>query len=253
MRFTDRVAIITGGARGIGKSVACGLAEEGGRVAIFDTREEEARETESEIKSLGGQVMALKIDVTQSKAVKDAVNTVLERFGKIDILVSNAGWSKTMPFTENTEEYWDKAIAVNLKAHLICCRAVIDDMVKRDYGKIVTIASDAGRAGLGQGNTVYAGCKAGVIAITKSLALELVHHKINVNCVSPGFTETPLLLPKGVTELPQELEQMRKGIPMRRLGQPDEIAAAILFMASDEASYITGQVISVNGGLCMPS
>ncbi|MFC1993882.1 SDR family NAD(P)-dependent oxidoreductase [Chloroflexota bacterium] len=253
MRFIDKVAIVTGGARGIGESVAHGLAKEGSQVAIFDIREEGAKETEFEIESQGGQASAMKVDVTQSKEVKDAVSQVLERFGKIDILVSNAGWSKTMPFIENTEEYWDQAIAINLKAHLICCRAVIDDMMKRGYGKIVTIASDAGRAGLGQNNTIYAGCKSGVIAITKSLALELVSHNINVNCVSPGFTETPLLLPKGVIELPEELEQMRKGIPMRRLGQPDEIAAAILFMASDEASYITGQVISVNGGLCMPS
>ncbi|MFC2059309.1 SDR family NAD(P)-dependent oxidoreductase [Chloroflexota bacterium] len=250
MRFKDKVAIVTGGSEGIGRGVATGLAREGAQVAIFALRTDLINKTVDEINSRGGQAIGLEIDVKVSKQVNDGVQQVLDRFSKVDILVSNVGDNKAMPFMDTTEELWDFLIALNFKSHLICCQTVLRNMIERKYGKIVTIASDFGRAGTHTGAVIYTGCKGGVVALTKSLAMEMVRHNININCISPGFIDTPASRRVFDNE-PGRFERTGKGVPIGRAGQPDEVAAAVLFLASDAASYITGQTLSVNGGLFM--
>ncbi|MFC1973888.1 SDR family NAD(P)-dependent oxidoreductase [Chloroflexota bacterium] len=250
MRFKDKVAIITGGSEGIGKSISTSLSEEGARVVIFARRPDLLQKTVSDLNSHGGEAMGLEIDATVSQQVNDGVKQVLARFGKVDILVSNVGDNKAMPFMDTGEELWDFLIALNLKSHLICCHAVLKNMIECKYGKIVTIASDFGRAGTHTGAVVYTACKGGIIALTKSLALEMVRHNINVNCVSPGFIDTQAAR-RVFDNKPDRFERTESGIPLGRAGQPKEVAAAVLFLASDEASYVTGQTLSVNGGLFM--
>jgi 2-hydroxycyclohexanecarboxyl-CoA dehydrogenase len=189
------------------------------------------------------------MDIADSDDVKRAVKEVEGKFGWLDILVNNAGWDKVAPFIELPEEVWDKIIAINLRGPIAITRAVLDGMVSRNYGKIVNIASDAGRVG-SSGESVYSACKGGIIAFTKTLARELVRCNINVNVVCPGPSDTPMLAEMG-KENPQIIEAVTRAIPMRRLAQPGDIAAAVAFLASDEASYITGQTLSVSGGLTM--
>ncbi|MFC1994455.1 SDR family NAD(P)-dependent oxidoreductase [Chloroflexota bacterium] len=249
-RFRDKIAIVTGGSEGIGKSIALGLAREGAKVAIFARRLDVLKQAVEDIKGLGGEAMGLGIDVAISQQVNDGVHQVLERFSKVDILVNNAGGNTHMPFYQTTEDLWDHLIALNLKSQFACCRAVLDNMIERNYGKIVAISSDAGRAGTGRGGAIYSACKGGIIAFTKSLAIELARYKINVNSIAPGFVETEALRERFAAD-PAKLEQGVSGIPMHRAGQPDEVTAAVLFLASDNASYITGQTLSVNGGVIM--
>jgi 2-hydroxycyclohexanecarboxyl-CoA dehydrogenase len=189
------------------------------------------------------------MDITNSKSVKVAIDLVLEKCGKIDILVNNAGWDKIEPFVQSTEETWDKVIAINYKGPVIVTRAVLDNMIKNNYGRIISIASDAGRVG-SSGEAVYSGCKGGIISFSKTLAREVVRHNINVNCVCPGPTGTKAVL-KAMETNPKMIEPLKNAIPMRRLARPEDIAAAVLFLASDDADYITGQSLSVSGGLTM--
>jgi 2-hydroxycyclohexanecarboxyl-CoA dehydrogenase len=248
-RFKDKVAIITGGAQGIGEAIARKLAAEGATVAILDIQHDRARTVADNLNSEGGKAIAVSMDITDSPDVRNAVKEVEKRFGKVDILVNNAGWDKAAPFIELAEELWDKIIAINLRGPITVTRAVLDGMISRNYGKIVSIASDAGRVG-SSGESVYSACKGGIIAFTKTLARELVRYNILVNCVCPGPTETPLI--GGMREeSPKLVEALQRAVPMRRLGNPEEIAAAVAFLASDEASYITGQTLSVSGGLTM--
>jgi 2-hydroxycyclohexanecarboxyl-CoA dehydrogenase len=248
-RFKDKVAIITGGAQGIGEAIARKLAAEGATVAILDIQHDRARLVADNISSEGGNAIAVSMDITDSPNVRNAVKEVEKRFGRVDILVNNAGWDKAAPFIELAEELWDKVIAINLRGPITVTRAVLDGMISRNYGRIVSIASDAGRVG-SSGESVYSACKGGIIAFTKTLARELVRYNILVNCVCPGPTETPLI--GGMREeSPKLVEALQRAVPMRRLGNPEEIAAAVAFLASDEASYITGQTLSVSGGLTM--
>ncbi|MFC1864880.1 SDR family NAD(P)-dependent oxidoreductase [Chloroflexota bacterium] len=248
-RFRDKVAIITGGAQGIGEAIARRLANEGAMIAILDIQYEKAKAVADDIGSNGGSAIAVKMDITDSQGVREAVKEVEDKFGKVDILTNNAGWDKTAPFIQLTEELWDRIIAINLRGPITVTRAVLDGMINRKYGKIVNIASDAGRVG-SSGESVYSACKGGIIAFTKTLARELIRYNILVNCVCPGPTDTPLLT--GVTEdNPRLAEALQNAIPMRRLGKPEEVADAVAFLASDKASYITGQTLSVNGGLTM--
>ena len=249
MKFDGKVAIVTGAARGIGKAIAEGLAKEGATVVVADLLEDLAKETAQEIKSRGGQAIPVKMDITNSKEVKAVVEQVLKQCGKIDVLVNNAGWDKIEPFVQSTEDTWDKVIAINLKGPVIVTRAVLDDMIKRNSGRIVSIASDAGRVG-SSGEAVYSACKGGIIAFSKTLAREMVRYNIAVNCVAPGPTMTPLV-EHNMKENPKLVEALKGAIPMKRLAKPEEIAAAAIFLASDDASYITGQVLSVSGGLTM--
>ncbi len=248
-RLVGKVALVTGAAQGIGRAIATRLAEEGAKVAIADIREDIATKTAADLKSSGLQAIAIKLDVTSLDSAIAAVSTVEHELGAIDILVNNAGWDKLEPFVESTPETWDRVIAINFRGVLNCCKAVIPGMQTRGGGKIVSISSDAGRVG-SLGEAVYSGCKAGIIAFSKTLARELARNKINVNVVCPGPTETALL--RGVMEQqPKVLEAMLRGIPMRRLGQPQDLAGAVAFFVSSDADYATGQVISISGGLTM--
>ena len=248
-RFKGKVAIVTGGAQGIGEAIARRFANERATVAILDIQHEKAQVVADDIGSKGGSTIAVKMDITDSQDVKQAVKEVEDKLGKVDILVNNVGWDKLAPFIELTEELWDRLIAINLRGPITVTRAVLDGMVNRNYGKIVNIASDTGRVG-SPSASVDSACKGGIIAFTKTLALELIRYNILVNCVSPGPTDTPLVAGLG-KDNPEWKEALQRSIPMQRLGKPEEVAAAVAFLASDEASYITGQTLSVSGGRTM--
>jgi 2-hydroxycyclohexanecarboxyl-CoA dehydrogenase len=248
-RFRDKVAIVIGGAQGIGQGIARRLASEGATVAIMDIQGEKAQRVAEDIMAKSGKALGVKMDIADSPEVKRAVKEVEDRLGHIDILINNAGWDKTAPFVQLSEELWDKIIAINLRGPIAVTRAVLDGMIGRKYGRIVNIASDAGRAG-SSGESVYSACKGGIIAFTKTLARELVRYNVLVNCICPGPTDTPMLADIA-RENPRLVEALQNAIPMRRLGKPEELAAAVVFLASDEASYITGQTLSVSGGLTM--
>ncbi len=250
--YTGKTVIITGSARGIGRGIATLFAKQGAKVVVADLLEKEGQETVDIIKKDGGEAIYHKTDVTNLSIVEDMVKKTIEAFSKIDVLVNNVGWDDMKPFIETTPDFWEKIIAINLKGALNCTKAVLPHMIERKYGKIVYISSDAGRVG-SMGEAVYSACKGGIIAFTKTLAREMARYTINVNCICPGPTETPL-----VDEMKQKSQfaqkvfgAMQNIIPLRRLGRPEDIAAAVVFIASDEANYITGQVLSVSGGLTM--
>ena len=245
-RLDDKVAIVTGAGRGIGRGIVEKLAAEGARVVVSDVAEGSARETAA---AIGGKAVGLWADVTSKESVEAMVREVMDRFGRIDVLVNNAGWDKVQPFLESNESDWEKVIAINLYGTLRCCKAVLPVMVAQGYGKVVNIGSDAGRVG-SSGEAVYSAAKGGVIAFTKTLAREMARYKINVNCVCPGPADTPLFTEIG-GENPKLREALHKAIPFRRLARPEDLAHAVAFLASDEAEYITGQTLSVSGGLTM--
>ncbi|HZP46639.1 MAG TPA: 3-oxoacyl-ACP reductase family protein [Candidatus Binataceae bacterium] len=248
-RLSNKVAIVTGGAQGIGKAIATRLAGEGAAVALADIQDTVAAQTAQELRAGGATVLPVHLDVTSLDSATAAVERVVAEFGGLDILVNNAGWDKLEPFIQSTPATWDKVIAINFRGVIHCCKAAIPRMLERGAGKIVSIASDAGRVG-SSGEAVYSGCKAAIIGFSKTLARELARNRINVNVVCPGPTETALL--HGVMDQqPNVLEAMKRGIPMRRLGQPQDLAGAVAFLASSDADYVTGQVISVSGGLTM--
>lgn len=248
-RFKDKVAVVTGGAQGIGEAIANRLAGEGAAIGIFDIQSEKAQQVADNINSKGGNAAAFVADITTEKDVRQAAAGAENKFGKIDILVNNAGWSKLVPFMDIKNELCDNLMAVNLKGLMTVTRAVAGGMISRNYGRIVNIASDAGRVG-STNDAVYSACKGGVIAITKTLAQEFARYHIFVNCISPGIIETPLLATTTDTNSRRSAAFMKR-IPLRRRGKPEEVAAAVAFFASDDASYITGQTLSVSGGLTM--
>jgi 2-hydroxycyclohexanecarboxyl-CoA dehydrogenase len=246
-RFGDQIAIVTGGASGIGRATAVRMAGEGAAVVIADVNGEGADGVAKSISEGGGRAIALQVDVTDATGVRAMTEQAITAFGKIDILVSNAGWDRAGPFADTDEELWDRVIAINYRGHLATCHAALPYMRERGRGRIVTVASDAGRVG-SSGEVVYSGAKGAVIAFTKGLAREVARYGINVNCVAPGLVDTPLL-----AGMPEKLiAAIVRSIPLRRTGVPEEIAAAICFFASEDAAYITGQTLSVNGGLNMP-
>jgi len=251
MDLKDKVAIVTGAGGGIGRGIALKFGSLGARVVAADIKLAGAKETVSLLEKSGGKGLALGTDITDRVKVQEMVKAALDTFGKLDILVNNAGWDIIEPFTKNTPELWEKVIAINLKGPIFCIRAVLDHMIERKYGKIVNISSDAGRVG-SSGEAVYSACKGGIIAFTKTIAREMARYQINVNCVCPGPTDTPLLaeLTRGETGA-KIIEAMTKAVPFRRLAKPEDIAGAVAFLASDEAGFITGQTLSVSGGLSM--
>jgi 2-hydroxycyclohexanecarboxyl-CoA dehydrogenase len=225
------------------------LASEGAAVAVLDLRADLADEAAAGISAAGGRAIGLVADISLASQVAAAVAAATAQLGPIDILVNNAGWEKAGPFLESDEATWDRLIAVNLKGPIVCCRAVLDSMVARGYGRIVSIGSDAGRVG-STGEAVYSAAKGGVIAFTKTLAREVARNGVTVNCVCPGPTDTQMLAELGETN-PRLRESLARAIPLGRLGEPADIAAAVAFLVSDDASFITGQTLSVSGGLTM--
>jgi 2-hydroxycyclohexanecarboxyl-CoA dehydrogenase len=244
--LSGRVALVTGAASGIGRAVALRLGEEGCRVAALDIDVAGAQGTVAE---LGEGAVAVRADVSSLAAVREAVAEAEAALGPVGILVSCAGWDVAQPFLESTEETWDRVISVNLRGVIACTRAVLDGMIERGGGAIVSISSDAGRVG-SSGEVVYSGAKAGIIGFSKAVAREVARHGIRVNVVCPGPTDTPMMDTIRRAD-PRLGEALIKAIPFRRLARPDEIAAAVAFFVSDDAAYITGQTLSVSGGLTM--
>lgn len=246
MRFKDKVAIISGGAVGLGRAISLGFGQEGSVVYICDIDLEEAAKTAGEISSRGGQAIALKVDVSHRQEIESAVDEVIKREQKIDILVNNVGWTDTLPFLDTDEKRWHRVIDMNLICTMNFCHIVIPHMINKKYGRIVNIASIAGRQARPLA-VAYGAAKAGVISITKSLAVIMAPHNIRVNCVAPGAMDTPLL-----KELsPEHWQPILDQVALKRPAQPQEIAEAVLFLASDAASYVIGQTLTVDGGNSM--
>ena len=245
--MSTRVALVTGGARGIGRAIALELAAAGCAVAIGDLLVDEAELVAAEI---GGNAIAVPLDITDSAAVVAAVATVGERIGPVDIAVNNAGWDELRPFLETDEPFWDRVIDINYKGCLRVTKAVLPGMADRGWGRLVNIASDAGRVGSSL-ESVYAGAKGGVIAFTKTIAREVARSGVTANCVCPGPTRTPLLEGMAGEGGDRFVDALTRAVPMRRLGEPEDIAAAVAFLASERAGYVTGQTLSVSGGLTM--
>src|SRR6266851_5199397 len=248
-RLKDKVAIVTGAAQGIGLAIAERLASEGAQVALADIQLEAAEQSAARICATGARAIAVRLDVSKLEDAMAAADRVEKELGPIDILVNNAGWDVLMPFLETTPDLWNKIIAINYLGPLNCCKAVAPRMQARGSGKIVSISSDAARVG-STGEAVYAGCKAAIIGFSKTLARELARYKINVNVVCPGPTETALLK-DAMAGREKVLEAMARGIPFRRFGQPADLAGAVAFFASSDSDFVTGQVLSVSGGLTM--
>ena len=246
MELKDKVALVTGGAQGIGRAVALLLAQHGADIAVSDVNLQRAEETAGEIRALGRKSMAVKANVADSEEVEQMVQALLAGFGRIDILVNNAGIAKDKLILRMTDEDWDAVLNVNLKGTFLCTRAVIRHMSKQRSGKIVNIASVVGEMGnAGQAN--YAASKAGVIGFTKTIAREFAQRGINVNAIAPGYIETPM-----TDAIPEKAkEELKRMIPMERLGRPEDVARGVLFLVSEASGYITGQVLNVNGGIYM--
>jgi 3-oxoacyl-[acyl-carrier protein] reductase len=246
MNLKDKVTLITGGAQGIGKEVALFFAHAGSNIAICDVNQEMLDATAKEIKALGRECIAIKADVTNASDVDDTVTKTLDKYQRIDILINNAGITRDNLLARMSEEDWDLVLSVNLKGVFLFSKAVAKTMMKQREGRIVNIASIIGLMGnAGQAN--YAASKGGVIAFTKTLAKELAKRNINVNAIAPGFIKTAM-----TDKLKDEhKEAMLKMIPLARLGDPKDVAKAALFLSSEYAEYITGQVITVDGGMVM--
>lgn len=250
MEFQDRVALVAGGASGIGRATCLLLAERGARVAVADVNVEGARQVAEEIRRQDREALAVGMDVTDRASVARGVQEVLDAWGRVDVLVNAAGWDRIVPFLESTEDLWDRILAINFRGVLNTCHVVLPHMVQRGGGVVVNISSDAGRVG-SSGETVYSGAKGAVIAFSKALAREVARYNIRVNVVAPGITDTPLLqqiIQAGNEKL---IDAIVRSTPLRRMAQPQEVAEAVVFLASDRASFVTGQTLSVSGGLTM--
>ncbi len=245
-RLNDKIAIVTGAGRGIGQAIAGRLAADGATVVVTDVDEQTARQTAA---GIGSTAVARHADVTSPASVAALTDWVTGEFGRIDVLVNNAGWDKAGPFTGSDPADWDRIIQINLYGVLRTCHSVLPVMVAQGSGTVVNIASDAGRVG-SSGEAVYSAAKGGVIAFTKSAARELARHQINVNCVCPGPTDTALFASIG-GDSPKLRDALTRAIPLRRLAEPRDIAGVVAFLVSPDAAYLTGQAVSVSGGLTM--
>lgn len=244
MRLKDKTAVVTGAASGIGRATAETLAAEGAYVFLGDIDEEKGRAAAAELSGRGLGAEFIRLDVTDLASIAQCKQQAYARRGHVDIVANVAGWGRIQPFMENTPEFWRKVIDLNLLGPVAVSHAFLDKMIERGSGKVVIVASDAGRVG-SLGETVYSGAKGGAIAFTKSLAREVARYGINVNCVCPGPTDTPLL----DTRSDKLKDAFVRAIAFRRLGKPQEIADAIVFFAGQKSSYVTAQVLSVSGGL----
>ena len=246
MSLQDKVVVVTGAASGIGHATARALAADRARVILADIDRDKGESAAAALREQGATAEFSAVDMTDHASIEAFAAAVQERHGPVDVLVNAAGWGRTSPFWEGTPEFWNKLIALNFVGPMLLCKALLPRMMERRSGRIVNVASDAGRVG-SMGETVYAGTKGGLIAFTKSLSRETARYAINVNCVCPGPTDTPLM-----AAVPDKVKDaLVKAIPLRRLGRPEEVADAIAFFAGDGSTYITGQVLSVSGGLTM--
>lgn len=246
MRLDGKLAFITGGASGIGLATALTFADAGAEIVIADKNREGADKVAAEIRESGGNAMACALDITDAAAVAATVEAVTTSHATPDILINCAGWEKNQPFVENDLGYIEYCIRLNLMGQMLVTQGFLPGMVTRGTGCIINVASDAGRVG-SPGTAVYSGAKGGVIAFTKAIAREVARHGIRVNCVCPGPTETPLY----AQATPERRAKTLRLIPLRRFGQPQDIADALLFFASDRSGYVTGQALSVSGGVTM--
>jgi 2-hydroxycyclohexanecarboxyl-CoA dehydrogenase len=251
MRFENKVAVVTGGTSGMGREAVLGFVREGAAVVINDINEELLAKTIEEIRAMGGRATPAPGDITKRETIDAMVAGTLEDYGRIDILFNYVGGepgaAALSPFIEQTEDYWDKMIALNLKSTIAVCRAVLDPMMKQKYGKIINTGAIAGKIG-GPCMALYSAVKGGIIAFTKALAIEMAPYGINANCVCPGPTETP-----GMKTVLKNFsaEDAVAVTALKRMGKPEEVASAVLYLASDEAAFITGQALSVDGGATM--
>jgi NAD(P)-dependent dehydrogenase (short-subunit alcohol dehydrogenase family) len=243
MKLKGRVAIVTGGAMGIGRAYALGLAEEGADIVIADIDLGSAKEVAAEVETLGRRALAVKADVTKKEEVEQLVEKTVSVFGRIDILVNNAGIAQFVPTEELDKADWDRVIGVNLTGELLCAQAVARQMIKQKYGKIINIASTAAHRGL-PGLAAYCASKGGIVALTRALAVEWAQHNINVNSVSPGSTVTPMTVGTGL-----DVEKEIQRTPLARINQPEDLVGAVVFLASPASDNITGQDILVDGGI----
>jgi 2-hydroxycyclohexanecarboxyl-CoA dehydrogenase len=251
-RFTGRVVVVTGGGGGIGGATCRRFGAEGARVAVLDQNLETAQATAAAVREAGGTAAAFRCDITERASVDAAIGGVRTELGPIDVLVNNAGWDIFKPFTKTEPAHWDRLIAINLTGALHMHHAVLPGMVERRSGRIVNVSSDAARVG-SSGEAVYAACKGGLVAFSKTIAREHARHGITVNVVCPGPTQTALFedYKAGAGNPEKLIDAFTRSIPLGRIGQPDDLPGAILFFASDDAGYVTGQVLSVSGGLTM--
>ncbi|MCM3674450.1 MULTISPECIES: SDR family NAD(P)-dependent oxidoreductase [Peribacillus] len=247
--MNKRMAFITGAGSGIGREIAKKLASRNFNIIVADINLKNAEETVSIIEKSGFEARAVHCDVTKLESVKKAVEESVKHFHRIDILVNNAGWDKVEPFLKSNPSTWKRIIDINLLGQIHTCKEILPLMIENGYGKVVNIASDAARVG-SSGEAVYSAAKGGVIAFTKTIAREMARHKLNINCIAPGPADTPLFQEIGSYNegIAGALE---KAIPFRRLAQPEDIASAVAYFVSEDAGYITGQTLSVNGGLTM--
>ena len=251
MKLKGKTAIITGGAQGIGRAIGLRLAREGANIGILDIKKDVADKTVAEINGLGVKATAIACDVTNYEKVKEAVSKVHKEFGSIDILINNAGIDVSQFFVNTDQSLWDRIINVNYRSFLNATHVCIPYMIEQKSGNIVSLGSDAGRVG-NSGEVLYCGTKAAIMASSKALARELARYNIRVNCVSPGPVQTDLLAGLHEGEKGKKImEAVANMIPMKRLGLPEDVADVVAFFVSDDSRYLTGQVLSVDGGLTM--
>jgi len=243
-----KIAIVTGARRGMGRSHVLKLAEAGAKVVVSDISQEECQLVVDELKKTGGEGLAVKCDISKKAEVEEMVKKTVEKFGKVDILVNNAGICQFKSFLELTEEEWDRTLDINLKGYFLCAQAAAKEMVKQKSGVIINIASVAmGQQGIGFPNIAhYCASKGGIVGMTEALAVELAPYNIRINSISPGMIETPMIDP--VTKDPKMKEAILARVPMRRVGKPEEVSNLVLFLASDQSSYMTGSTVVIDGG-----
>tara|TARA_B100000929_G_scaffold156219_1_gene123806 strand:- start:496 stop:1251 length:756 start_codon:yes stop_codon:yes gene_type:complete len=250
--MTERLALVTGGASGIGREICLGLARNGRKVAVADINLAGAQETQAMTTEAGATALAVQMDVSDSDAVHVGLLEVIDELGPVEVLVNCAGWDELMPFGNTDESFWDRVIEINYKGVLRTVHACLPSMVDAGWGRIVNIGSDAGRVG-SSFEAVYSGAKGGVIAFTKTVAREVARSGVTANVVCPGPTDTPLL--DGIVAASDDGDKiigaMARAVPMKRVGTPSEVASAVVYFCSEEASFVTGQTLSVSGGLTM--